>query len=87
MQYEHEDIFDLLVQVYAADQNLRDWSGRKPRQYRTNCDTCVSADTFRSKSDENASGPLRFSKYNSSVRQGEGRKCKTGRDQVLMKML
>ncbi|KAK6628943.1 hypothetical protein RUM43_002760 [Polyplax serrata] len=83
MQYEHEDIFDLLVQVYAADQNLRDWSGRKPRQYRTNCDTCVSADTFRSKSDENASGLLRFS----SFRQGEGRKCKTGRDQVLMKML
>lgn len=32
----------------GADPNVRDWSGRKPRQYQTNKDTSVSADTFRS---------------------------------------
>lgn len=35
----------------AADQNLRDWSGKKPRQYQASRDTTISADTFRSKSD------------------------------------
>jgi len=29
---------------------MRDWSGRKPRQYQTSLDNAVSADTFRSKS-------------------------------------
>ncbi|XP_068083860.1 uncharacterized protein [Anabrus simplex] len=48
MQFGHEAIFNLLVQVYYADPNLRDWSGRKPRQYQTSQDTAVSADTFRS---------------------------------------
>ncbi|XP_075228541.1 uncharacterized protein LOC142328613 [Lycorma delicatula] len=47
MQFGHQDIYDLLVQVYGADSNIRDWSGRKPRQYQTNKDTAVSADTFR----------------------------------------
>jgi hypothetical protein len=32
----------------GADPNLRDWSGRKPRQYQVSQDTSVSADTFRS---------------------------------------
>lgn len=32
----------------GADPNLRDWSGRKPRQYQASQDTSVSADTFRS---------------------------------------
>lgn len=71
MQFEKEEIFNLLVQVYGeffdsfafrrrpsltlmpfpgADQNLRDWSGRKARQYQVSLDTSVSADTFRSKS-------------------------------------
>nr|CAD7439981.1 unnamed protein product [Timema bartmani] len=48
MMFGHEDIFNLLVKVYAADPNLRDWSGRKPRQYLTSQDMAVSADTFRS---------------------------------------
>jgi len=34
--------------VAGADPNLRDWSGRKPRQYQISKDTSVSADTFRS---------------------------------------
>jgi len=34
--------------VAGADPNLRDWSGRKPRQYQQSQDTSVSADTFRS---------------------------------------
>lgn len=34
--------------VAEADPNLRDWSGRKPRQYQISQDTSVSADTFRS---------------------------------------
>jgi hypothetical protein len=34
--------------VAEADPNLRDWSGRKPRQYQPSQDTSVSADTFRS---------------------------------------
>lgn len=33
----------------GADPNVRDWSGRKPRQYQTNQDiTSLSADTYRS---------------------------------------
>lgn len=40
----------IIIQFYftGADPNVRDWSGRKPRQYQTNKDTSVSADTFRS---------------------------------------
>jgi hypothetical protein len=34
--------------VAGADPNLRDWSGRKPRQYQLNQYTSVSADTFSS---------------------------------------
>jgi hypothetical protein len=36
------------VWLAGADPNLRDWSGRKPRQYQVSQDTSVSADTFRS---------------------------------------
>ena len=36
------------VYISDADPNLRDWSGRKPRQYQASQDTAVSADTFRS---------------------------------------
>jgi len=32
----------------GADPNVRDYSGRKPRQYQTNQDTSLSADTYRS---------------------------------------
>ncbi|KDR19025.1 hypothetical protein L798_06798 [Zootermopsis nevadensis] len=48
MQFGHEEIYNLLFKVYGADPNLRDWSGRKPRQYQASQDTSVSADTFRS---------------------------------------
>lgn len=34
----------------GGDPHLRDWSGRKARQYLTSKDTSVSADTFRSRS-------------------------------------
>jgi hypothetical protein len=34
--------------VTGADANLRDWSGRRPRQYQPSQHTSVSADTFRS---------------------------------------
>ncbi|XP_046688263.1 ankyrin repeat domain-containing protein SOWAHC-like [Homalodisca vitripennis] len=36
MQYGHEDIFNLLKDVYGANPAIRDWGGRKPRQYLTN---------------------------------------------------
>jgi hypothetical protein len=36
--------------VSGGDTNLRDYSGKKPRQYQISQDTSVSADTFRSKS-------------------------------------
>lgn len=38
-----------MILYLGADQNLRDWSGRKPRQYQISLDNAVSADTFRSK--------------------------------------
>ena len=34
--------------IAGADPNLRDWSGRKPRQYQLSQYTSVSADTFSS---------------------------------------
>lgn len=37
-----------MCMVAGADPNLRDWSGRKPRQYQISQDTSVSADTFSS---------------------------------------
>ncbi|XP_024082902.1 uncharacterized protein LOC112126984 [Cimex lectularius] len=47
MQYGHDDVYNLLVEVYGADPHLRDWSGKKARQYQTNKGMSVSADTFR----------------------------------------
>ena len=32
-QHNHHDIFDILVEKFEADQNIRDNSGKKPRQY------------------------------------------------------
>ncbi|XP_049810939.1 ankyrin repeat domain-containing protein SOWAHA-like [Schistocerca nitens] len=46
-QFGYEEIANLLVNAYGADQNLRDYSGRKARQYQASQDTSVSADTFR----------------------------------------
>ncbi|XP_050548139.1 uncharacterized protein LOC126909752 [Daktulosphaira vitifoliae] len=48
MQFGHEEVYKILVESYGADPNVRDWSGRKPRQYQTNKDTSLSADTYRS---------------------------------------
>ncbi|XP_050433163.1 uncharacterized protein LOC126841019 [Adelges cooleyi] len=47
MQFGHEEVFKILVEIYGADPNMRDWSGRKPRQYLMNKDTSLSADTYR----------------------------------------
>lgn len=38
----------LTIVCTGADPNVRDWSGKKPRQYQTNQDTSLSADTYRS---------------------------------------
>ncbi|XP_026299788.1 ankyrin repeat domain-containing protein SOWAHB isoform X5 [Apis mellifera] len=47
MQFDHENIFNLLVQVYAANQEIRDYSGKKARQYLVSQEAAVSQDTFR----------------------------------------
>lgn len=79
MQFGHENIFNLLVQVYGeytrvlaeaaqrqkprngriltdlaniflgANQDVRDYSGRKARQYLASQEAAVSQDTFHSK--------------------------------------
>ncbi|XP_070169130.1 ankyrin repeat domain-containing protein SOWAHB-like [Polyergus mexicanus] len=46
MQFGHENIFNLLVQVYGANQDIRDYSGRKARQYLVSQEAAVSQDTF-----------------------------------------
>ncbi|KAJ2954217.1 hypothetical protein O0L34_g2457 [Tuta absoluta] len=48
MQFRHENVFRLLVEVYDADPNVRDWSGRKPRQY-FHMDTMLSPGSYRKK--------------------------------------
>ncbi|XP_076622531.1 uncharacterized protein LOC143342480 [Colletes latitarsis] len=47
MQFDHENIFNLLVQVYGANQEIRDYSGKKARQYLVSQEAAVSQDTFR----------------------------------------
>ncbi|XP_033223983.1 ankyrin repeat domain-containing protein SOWAHC isoform X2 [Belonocnema kinseyi] len=47
MQFDHENIFNLLVQVYGANQEVRDFSGKKARQYLVSQEAEVSQDTFR----------------------------------------
>ncbi|XP_054276022.1 uncharacterized protein LOC129004751 [Macrosteles quadrilineatus] len=74
MQYGHEDVFNLLKDVYGANPVLRDYSGRKPHQYLTNKDTSVSADTFRKikarkKHAEKDSGFLRIGSLNVRVKK------------------
>ncbi|XP_046734435.1 ankyrin repeat domain-containing protein SOWAHB isoform X2 [Diprion similis] len=49
MQFDHENIFNLLVQVYGANQDVRDYSGKKARQYLASQEAAVSQDTFRKK--------------------------------------
>nr|XP_037867107.1 ankyrin repeat domain-containing protein SOWAHC isoform X2 [Bombyx mori] len=47
MQFRHEHVYRLLVEVYDADPNIRDWSGRKPRQYLVHMDTSLSPGSYR----------------------------------------
>ncbi|XP_058793208.1 ankyrin repeat domain-containing protein SOWAHB [Phymastichus coffea] len=47
LQFDHENIFNLLVQVYGANQDIRDYSGKKPRQYSISQKAAVSQDTMR----------------------------------------
>ncbi|XP_073975041.1 uncharacterized protein isoform X1 [Rhodnius prolixus] len=46
-QFGHEEVCTQLIKVYKADENIRDYSGRKPRQYQKTSGTSISADTFR----------------------------------------
>ncbi|KAL7288444.1 hypothetical protein TKK_0017527 [Trichogramma kaykai] len=47
VQFSHENIYNLLVQVYGANQDVRDYSGRKARQYSISQKAAVSQDTMR----------------------------------------
>ncbi|XP_045783823.1 ankyrin repeat domain-containing protein SOWAHC isoform X2 [Maniola jurtina] len=47
MQFRHENVYRLLVEVYDADPNVRDWSGKKPRQYLVHMDTSLSPGSYR----------------------------------------
>ncbi|XP_026314848.1 ankyrin repeat domain-containing protein SOWAHC-like [Hyposmocoma kahamanoa] len=49
MQFRHENVFRLLVEVYDADSNIRDWSGKKPSQYLVQMDTALSLGSYRKK--------------------------------------
>ncbi|CAG4955676.1 unnamed protein product [Colias eurytheme] len=47
MQFRHEHVYRLLVEAYDADPNVRDWSGKKPRQYLVHMDTSLSPGSYR----------------------------------------
>ncbi|XP_050361058.1 uncharacterized protein LOC126780529 isoform X1 [Nymphalis io] len=47
MRFRHENVYRLLVEVYDADPNVRDWSGKKPRQYLVHMDTSLSPGSYR----------------------------------------
>ncbi|XP_045509991.1 ankyrin repeat domain-containing protein SOWAHC-like [Colias croceus] len=49
MQFRHEHVYRLLVEAYDADPNVRDWSGKKPRQYLVHMDTSLSPGSYRKK--------------------------------------
>ncbi|XP_050683200.1 ankyrin repeat domain-containing protein SOWAHC-like isoform X2 [Leptidea sinapis] len=49
MQFRHENVYRLLVEAYDADPNVRDWSGKKPRQYLVYMDTSLSPGSYRKK--------------------------------------
>ncbi|XP_072767650.1 uncharacterized protein [Anoplolepis gracilipes] len=74
MQFGHENIFNLLVQVYGANQEIRDYSGRKARQYLVSQEAAVSQDTFhkikaRKKHAEKDLGFLRIGSLNVRVKR------------------
>ncbi|KAL4717738.1 hypothetical protein ACJJTC_000887 [Scirpophaga incertulas] len=64
MQFHHENVYRLLVEVYDADSNVRDWSGRKPMQYLFHIDTSLSPGSIRKKE-----GFLRFGSLNVRVKK------------------
>ncbi|KAJ8665156.1 hypothetical protein QAD02_006818, partial [Eretmocerus hayati] len=47
LQFDHENIFTLLVKVYGANQDIRDYSGKKARQYSISQKAAVSQDAMR----------------------------------------
>nr|XP_031827968.1 ankyrin repeat domain-containing protein SOWAHB isoform X2 [Nomia melanderi] len=74
MQFDHENIFNLLVQVYGANQEIRDYSGKKARQYLVSQEAAVSQDTFRKikarkKHAEKDLGFLRIGSLNERVKR------------------
>jgi len=80
--HNHQEVFDLLAQAYRADANVRDYAGKKPRQYMIVGDTggmglSMSSDTFRQLKDgrknrtnrmEKNPGFLRFGSRSLSVK-------------------
>ncbi|XP_069364829.1 ankyrin repeat domain-containing protein SOWAHA-like isoform X2 [Maniola hyperantus] len=64
MQFRHENVYRLLVEVYDADPNVRDWSGKKPRQYLVHMDTSLSPGSYRKKE-----GFLRIGSLNVRVKK------------------
>lgn len=61
----------------GADPNVRDWSGRKPRQYLTNQDTSLSADTYRSeyRPRDRPSAAVKLLTFGSSLPRSKRRRC------------
>ncbi|CAK1554857.1 unnamed protein product [Leptosia nina] len=64
MQFRRENVYRLLVEVYDADPNVRDWSGKKPRQYLVHMDTSLSPGSYRKKE-----GFLRIGSLNVRVKK------------------
>ncbi|CAH0715992.1 unnamed protein product, partial [Brenthis ino] len=64
MQFRHEHVYKLLVEVYNADPNVRDWSGKKARQYLVHMDTSLSPGSYRKKE-----GFLRIGSLNVRVKK------------------
>jgi len=84
-QFGHQEVFDILVKAYAADANMRDNSGKKPRQYMKSVIGAyglhnLSNDTFRQLkdrrrnrsrqlADKNSGGILRFGSLSVKVKK------------------
>ncbi|XP_032527382.2 uncharacterized protein LOC116777782 isoform X2 [Danaus plexippus] len=64
MQFRHENVYRLLVEMYDADPNMRDWSGKKARQYLVHMDTSLSPGSYRKKE-----GFLRIGSLNVRVKK------------------
>ncbi|CAH4038494.1 unnamed protein product [Pieris brassicae] len=64
MQFRRENVYRLLVEVYNADPNVRDWSGKKPRHYLVHMDTSLSPGSYRKKE-----GFLRIGSLNVRVKK------------------